>query len=68
MAIQKLFNIREDYYRKLMEQKIKHLETGDYLEYAFEKIEKLHSLEVQDREILELIKTIKEHASKYEEK
>ncbi len=68
IAIQKLFNIREDYYRKLMEQKIKHLETGDYLEYAFEKIEKLHNLEDQDREILELIKTIKEHTNKNEGK
>lgn len=38
VAIQKLFNIREDHYRKLMEQKIKHLEIGDYLDYAFEKV------------------------------
>lgn len=66
MAIQKLFNIREDHYRKLMEQKIKHLETGDYLDYAFEKVEKIDNPEDKNREILELIKTIREHAPKYE--
>lgn len=68
VAIQKLFNIREDYYRKLMEQKIKHLETGDYLDYAFEKVEKLDNPKEKNREILELIKTIREQANKYGEK
>lgn len=67
VAIQKLFNIREDYYRKLMEQKMKHLETGDYLDYAFEKVEKLDSSEDKNKEILELIKTIREHAKKYDD-
>lgn len=66
IAIQKLFNIREDHYRKLMEQKIEHLETGDYLDYAFEKVDKLENSEDKNREVLELIKTIRSHAHKYE--
>lgn len=67
VAIQKLFNIREDHYRKLMEQKIEHLETGDYLDYAFEKVDKLENPEDKNREVLELIKTIRSHAHKYEQ-
>ncbi len=67
VAIQKIFNIREDHYRMLMEQKIKHLETGDYLDYAFEKVEKLDNPEDKNREVLELIKTIRAHANKHEE-
>ena len=64
IAIQKLFSIREDHYRELMEQKIKHLETGDYLDYAFDKVEKLDNTAEKNKEILELIKTVREHAKK----
>lgn len=63
IAIQKLFNIREDHYRKLMEQKIKHLETGDYFDYAFEKVDKLVNPEDKNREILELLKAIRLNAN-----
>lgn len=66
IAIQKLFNIREDHYRKMMEQKIKHLETGDYLDYAFEKVDKLENTKDKNAEILKLISTIREHAYRNE--
>ena len=60
LAIQKLFNIREDHYRKLIEQKMKHLEDGDYIEYAFEKAMMFENPKDRNREAMELLKQIKE--------
>lgn len=60
LAIQKLFNIREDHYRKMVEQKMKHLEDGDYLEYVFEKAMMFDNPKDRNREAMELLKQIKE--------
>ena len=60
LAIQKLFNIREDHYRKMVEQKMKHLEDGDYLEYVFEKAKMFENPKDRNREAIELLKQIKE--------
>jgi len=62
IAIQKLFNIREDHYRKLIEQKMAHLETGDYLESAFDKVKSLDSQQDRNKEIRELIRAIRQRA------
>ena len=62
LAIQKLFNIREDHYRKLIEQKMTHLETGDYLESAFAKVKTLDSQQERNKEIRELIRVIRQRA------
>lgn len=60
LALQKLFNIREDHYRKMVEQKMKHLEDGDYLEYAFEKARIFENPTDRNREAMMLLKQIKE--------
>lgn len=60
LAIQKLFNVREDHYRTMVEQKMKHLEDGDYLDYAFEKAKVFENPKDRNREAMELLKQIKE--------
>lgn len=60
LVIQKLFNIREDHYRKMVEQKMKHLEDGDYLDYVFEKAMMLGDPKDRNREAMKLLKQIKE--------
>lgn len=59
VGIQKLFGMREEYYRQLMEHKMEHLETGDFFDYAFEKIETLDKQEDKDREKLKVLKRIR---------
>lgn len=60
MGVQKLFNIREDHYRNLVEKKMQHLEMGDYIEYAFEKVECFDDPRDKTREAMLLLKQIKE--------
>lgn len=60
VGIQKLFNVREDHYRTMVEQKMKHLEYGDYLDYAFEKANVFENPKDRNREAMVLLKQIKE--------
>ena len=62
VAIQKIFYVREDHYRKLVDQKLKHLEDGDSLEYVFEKAEYLDDPIARNREAMKLLKRIKEYS------
>lgn len=65
MIIQKLFNIREDHYRELIEKKIEHLETGDYFDYAFSKAEKIEDLQMREKMKSELINEIRKQTKKH---
>lgn len=60
IGVQKLFNIREDHYRNLVEKKMQHLEMGDYIEYAFEKVDCFDDPRDRTREAMLLLKQIKE--------
>ncbi len=67
MIIQKLFNIREDHYRELIEKKIEHLETGDYFDYAFSKVEKIENPHMREKMQSELINEIRKKTKKHKD-
>lgn len=57
--VQKLFSIREDYYREQNKQKIKHLENGDYYEYMLEILKNTRE-EFREERLIKIIDSIGE--------
>ena len=58
-AVQRLFAIREDHYRDLINMKIRHLEVGDYLDYAFEKMSYTDDIEIRNMGVSKIIDSIR---------
>lgn len=62
-AIQRLFSIKEDHYRDLIKNIIKHLERGDYWEYAFKKMDDyMDDSTIKNNKISEIIDSIRKQA------
>ncbi len=58
-AVQRIFSIREDHYRELINNKIVHLQKGDFVEYAISKMEVINDISEKDKKIMELIDDIR---------
>lgn len=58
-AVQKIFSIREDHYRDLINNKIEHLQKGDSIEYAISKAEVINDISEKDKKIMEIIDDIR---------
>ena len=52
----------------MMDQKLIHLETGDYLDYAFEKADQLDDPDVRQKEKQKIIREMRECAKQYHQK
>ena len=61
IAIQKLFNIREDHYRAMVERKIRHLEAVDSWDYAFERAGYVEDPKERISAALKILREIKEN-------
>ena len=67
LAIQQLFKIREDHYRKMVEQKIEHLKNIDYLEYFYEKNKDIdNNIEKRNAEVIKLSDKINKYTNNHE--
>ena len=62
LIVQKLFNIREDHYRELIDKKMKHLQKGDFIEYAFSEIDKIEDSHIKVKKQSELIDVMRKIA------
>ena len=62
-GILKLFEAQEKQYHELVAQKMKHLETGDYWEYAFEKVVEISNPQERIQAASNLIKTIADNSN-----
>ncbi|MCI8508031.1 MAG: protein kinase [Lachnospiraceae bacterium] len=62
-AVQKIFSIREDHYRELINKKLSHLQKGDFVEYALSKIEYINDINEKDKKIAELIDDLRKNSS-----
>lgn len=58
-AVQKIFSIREDHYRELINNKIGHLQKGDFIEYAISKMEVISNISEKDKKMMEIIDDIR---------
>jgi hypothetical protein len=59
VGVQKLFNIREDHYQKLVKQKLDHLENLNYLDYVFDKADDFKDPKERVQAATDLLKQIR---------
>lgn len=67
LIVQKLFNIREDHYRDLIDKKMKHLQKGDFIEYAFSEVAKIEDLHIKVKKQSELIDVMRKIAKMHDD-
>lgn len=63
-AVQKIFSIREDYYRELINKKISHLEKGDFFEFAASKVDVIKDVDKKDRKMMQIVDDIRKICDK----